>query len=408
MSHPDLGNALLRAAFVAPMDGPVIRDGAVACRAGVITHVGPAAAVILENRDLEVTDLGRSVLLPGLVNAHAHLELSDAPRPAGPMGFSQWVIMLLNAPPSGRSLNDIIRGAMEQAARFGVTTIGDIARDPVPVRSLCEAASGATRVVSFGEVRAMGARRGLLAERLETAAARWPGVAVGVSPHAPYSVEPAGYRRCLAVCRELDLPLTTHLAETAEEADFLRDHSGPLREIWTAIGGFDEEIPTFGGGPIRFAASLGLLEYAKTLLAHVNYCDDDELAILAAGEASVVFCPRTHAYFGHPPHRWREMLAAGINVAVGTDSLASSPTLDLLEDLRLLRRLGPEVPAEEVWRIGTARGAAALGLTDVGSLAVGKRADAVAFAVSSEDPLGEVLDDGGERRVWVGGEEVFP
>ena len=391
------------------MDGALIRDGAVACREGIITHVGPAAAVMAENRDLEPIDLGRSVLLPGLVNAHAHLELSDVPRPPGPIGFSQWVIALLAAPPSGRPLGDVIRGALEASAGFGVTTLGDVARDPVPVRSLCEAASGGPRVVSFGEVRAMGARRGLLAERLKTAAARWPAVEVGVSPHAPYSVEPAGYRRCLEVCRELDLPLMTHLAETAEEADFLRDHAGPLRSIWEAIGGFDEEVPTFDGGPIRFAASLGLLDYEKTLLAHVNYCDDAELGLLANGKASVVYCPRTHAYFGHPPHRWREMLAAGVNVAVGTDSLASSPTLDVLEDLRLLRRLAPEVPSVELWRMGTSRGAAALGLSDAGSLAVGSRADAVAFAVLSDDPLGEVLDVGGEeRRVWVGGEEVMP
>ena len=411
MSHPDLGNALLRAAFVAPMDGALIRDGAVACRAGVITRVGPAAAVISENRDLEPIDLGRSVLLPGLVNAHAHLELSDVPRPQGSIGFSQWVIALLSAPPSGRTVSDVIRGALEGSARFGVTTLGDVARDPVPVRSICEAASGGPgggpRVVSFGEVRAMGARRGLLAERLKTAAARWPAVEVGVSPHAPYSVEPAGYRRCLEVCRELDLPLMTHLAETAEEADFLRDHSGPLREIWNAVGGFDGQIPTFDGGPIRFAASLGLLDYEKTLLAHVNYCDDAELGLLANGKASVVYCPRTHAYFGHPPHRWREMLAAGVNVAVGTDSLASSPSLDLVEDLRRLRKIAPEVPPHELWAMATRRGGAALGLTDCGMLAVEKRADAVAFDVSSGDPLAEVLDGAGAgRRVWVGGEEV--
>lgn len=199
----------------------------------------------------------------------------------------------------------------------------------------------------------------------------------------------------------------THLAETAEEADFLRDHSGPLRSIWRAVGGFDEEVPTFDGGPIRFAASLGLLDYEKTLLAHVNYCDDAELAILAKGVASVVYCPRTHAYFGHPPHRWREMLAAGVNVAVGTDSLASSPSLDLMDDLRLLRKIAPEVPAADLWAMATRRGAAALGLTDCGTLTVGKRADAVAFDVSSGDPLAEALDgEAAGRRVWVGGQEI--
>ena len=399
---------LLRAAFVAPMDGPLIRNGAVAWSDGVILAVGPASNVMREHPGLTPTGLGDAVLLPGLVNAHAHLELSDAPRPAGPVEFAEWVVQLLSAPASGRTLEEVVPGALRDCARLGVTTVGDIAREPLRVRVLCEAASSGTRVVSFGEVRAMGQRRSLLEERLAAAIEPAAGVAVGVSPHAPYSVEPHGYRRCLEVCRSLDLPLMTHLAETAEEADFLREHAGPLRRIWDAVGGFDADVPTFDGGPIRFAASLGLLDYAKTLLAHVNYCDDAELAILAAGKASVVYCPRTHAYFGHPPHRWREMLAAGVNVAVGTDSLASSPTLDLLEDLRLLRRLAPEVPAVEVWHIGTSRGAAALGLGDVGTLRVGSRADCVAFPVASDDPLGEVLEgEVAERRVWIGGEEVY-
>ena len=398
---------LLRAPFVAPMDDsvrPLLRDAGVLVDAGVVKAIGPFAKVRAEHPHTPLSDLGDALLLPGLVNAHAHLELSDTPRPAGPIGFADWAVELISTPP-GRPVADVVRDALAASAQLGVTTVGDIARDPTAVRPAL--AAGRPRVVSFGEVRAMGGRRGLLDERL-AAARPCNGVDVGVSPHAPYSVEPAGYRRCLDVCRSLDLPLMTHLAETAEEADFLRDHSGPLRRIWDAVGGFDAAVPTFDGGPIRFAASLGLLDYAKTLLAHVNYCDDDELAILAAGKASVVYCPRTHAYFGHPPHRWREMLAAGVNVAVGTDSLASSPTLDLLEDLRLLRRLAPEMPAVELWRMGTSRGAAALGLGDVGTLAVGSRADAVAFAVASDDPLGEVLDgEGAERRVWIGGEEVY-
>ena len=404
---------LLRATYIAPMDDPeypLLRDAGVVFNGGIVTAVGPFAAVRQAHPDAAIENLGDALLLPGLVNAHAHLELSDVPRPAGPLGFADWAVKLISTPP-GRLVADVVRDALAASARFGVTTVGDITRDPTavrPYRSSSFSDRPRPRVVSFGEVRAMGERRMLLEGRLRAAAEPSPWVGVGVSPHAPYSVEPDGYRRCLEVCRSLDLPLMTHLAETAEEAAFLRDHAGPLRRIWDAVGGFDAGVPTFDGGPIRFAASLGLLDYARTLLAHVNYCDDDELAILAAGKASVVYCPRTHAYFGHPPHRWREMLAAGVNVAVGTDSLASSPTLDLLEDLRLLRRLAPEVPAVELWRIGTSRGGAALGLGDVGALRVGSRADCVAFPVASDDPLVEVLDgEGAGRRVWIGGEEVF-
>ena len=152
-------------------------------------------------------------------------------------------------------------------------------------------------------------------------------------------------------------------------------------------------IATFEGGPIRFAQSLGLLDYEPTLLAHVNYCDDAEMELLARGRASVVYCPRTHAYFGHPPHRWRAMLARGVNVAVGTDSTASSPDLNLVDDLRLLHRIAPEHPAEDLWRMATSRAAKALGCHDVGSLSPGGLADVVAFHAGSDDPLREILEE---------------
>jgi cytosine/adenosine deaminase-related metal-dependent hydrolase len=129
-----------------------------------------------------------------------------------------------------------------------------------------------------------------------------------------------------------------------------------------------------------------------TLLAHVNYCDDDELELLSGGQASVVYCPRTHAYFQHPPHRWREMLARGINVAVGTDSCASSPDLNLVDDLRLLRRLASDMPAKQLWELGTIRAARALGMEhEIGSLTPGKRADLVVFNVRGGDALEQIL-----------------
>ena len=203
---------------------------------------------------------------------------------------------------------------------------------------------------------------------------------------------------------ERGLPLATHLAETADEAPFLADHAGPFRDLWQVLDAWTPDVPRFAGGPIRLAHELGLLDYPRTLLAHVNHCDDAELALLAGGRASVAYCPRTHAYFGHGPHRWRDMLAAGVNVAVGTDSRASAPDLNLVDDLRLLRRLAPDVPAADLWAMATTRAAAAIGRPELGRLAVGSAADAVAFAVRSADPLGQVLDgDATAAAVWVAG-----
>ena len=183
------------------------------------------------------------------------------------------------------------------------------------------------------------------------------------------------------------MPIVTHLAESLDEAVFLEQHAGPFRQLWETLGRWDDAVPRFAGGPIRYAEHLGLLGY-PTLLAHVNYCDDAELAILAAGRASVVYCPRTHAYFRHAPHRWRDMLAAGINVAIGTDSTASSGDLNLLDDLRLLHRIAPEVPVDQLWEMATIRGAKALMWeNEIGSLEPGKSADMIAFDAISDDPL---------------------
>ena len=277
-----------------------------------------------------------------------------------------WVKHLL-----ARGIPDVEAGMAEglrQSFTFGVTTVGDITAFPRRSRALL---TGCPRVVSFGEVRAMAGRRHLLEERLRR---RWPGLARSAFRRTrAYSIEIEGYQRALEASREHNLPLTTHLAETPDEGEFLARHSGPLRELWEAIGGWDDQVPTFAGGPIRFAESVGLLSYPRSSLAHVNYCDDAELDLLAGGKASVIYCPRTHRYFNHPPHRWREMLARGINVAVGTDSCASSPDVNLVDDLRLLHQIAPDVSASRLWEMATIRSAKAIARDDrVGSLTIGK------------------------------------
>jgi len=175
--------------------------------------------------------------------------------------------------------------------------------------------------------------------------------------------------------------------------------------LWNTIGQWADGVETFPAGPIDFANEIGLLDYPATLLAHVNYCDDRELELLARGRASVVYCPRTHKFFNHPPHRWREMLSRGINVAVGTDSCASSPDLNIVDDLRLLREIAPEFPAEQLWQMATMRAAKAIQMDDVvGSLTPGKAADVVAFEAKTDDPLAEILEAARlPHQLWIGG-----
>ena len=295
--------------------------------------------------------------------------------------------------------------------RFGVTTVGDISRFSNLTRLILSSAP--IRSVSFGEVLAMAQRRKLLAERLDMAMDQSHASErsrVGISPHAPYSVEIDGYRRCVEAARQHGFPLTTHLAESSHEDEFLASHSGPFRDLWDRIGGWDDCVPRFEGGSVRFAEAVGLLD-GQALLAHVNYADDSEIDLLARKRASVVYCPRTHSYFGHPPHPWREMMARGINVAVGTDSTASSPDLNLVEDLRLLHRIAPHVPSVALWEMATIRAARSLGLENrAGRITPGVDADLAVFATRHDgDPLREILESNTTPiAVWAAGMRLYP
>ena len=394
-----MSTRIFEADWVFPVDSPPLRGGAVAVAAGRILALGPIADIRASHPSAHRIDLSGHTLLPGLVNAHTHLELSDCtPGQPPPDGFTGWLVRMLTRTRipddqlAQRSEHGVRQG-IAQCLRYGVTTVGDISRQCHVTRPILR--ESPLRGISYGEVMAMAQRRSLLQPRLDLAADRAcqsDRLGIGLTPHAPYSIEPDGYRASLQRAIADSLPLATHLAESEAEAEFLASHSGPLRDLWDAWLTWDAHVPRYAGGPIRYARDLGLLDY-PTLLAHVNYADDDELAILATGRASVVYCPRTHAFFGHPPHRFRDMLARGINVAIGTDSCASSPNLNLLDDMRLVHRLHPDFPMETLFFMATLNGAKALSLAhEVGSLAPGKAADIIAFPVTSDDPLRAILE----------------
>ena len=377
----------------------MLRDAGLLIDGNRVESLGDGKTLRHENPDATVHDLGDVLILPGLVNAHVHLELSNHKHGVAPASFIDWLMDLM-----GQSLDAAagVRAGVAECLQFGVTTVGDISRQCQITRPIL--AAGPLRVVSFGEVQAMAQRRTLLDERFAAAtdvSDENKLLRVGISPHAPYSIEPAGYRKCLEFARQTSRPIATHLAETPEEREFLANHTGAFARLWESLRAWDDQVPTFTGGPIRYAQWLGLLD-GPTLLAHVNECDDDELGILAAGKASVVYCPRTHAYFDRKPHRWREMMSAGIIVAVGTDSRASSPDLNLLDDLRFLHRGSPEAGADTLLAMGTRNAAHAIGMGGaVGELIPGAFADFGVWGV--RDFIGLLESEARPSAVWIGG-----
>jgi cytosine/adenosine deaminase-related metal-dependent hydrolase len=392
------------------MVDPPLRDGAVVIKGGRVLEVGPADKIRRRYPQNKMTPLAGQAILPGMINAHAHLELSHVEAEDLPHdSFVKWV----------RGLRAMLRSDVVDPARsalkgvwqsivYGVTHIGDISRSCRETRGLLR--HGPARITSFGEALGLAKLRPNFEESLPGAlddSFQNQRLRIGLSPHSPYTVDLAGYRQCLVLARKLCLPLATHLAEVPEEREFLMNQTGPLRKMWDKFGLWADPVETFKGSPIAMAKAIGLLDY-PTLLAHVNDCTEEELGWLKDGKASVVYCPRTHAYFNRPPHSWRRMMELGINVAVGTDSRASSPTLNLVDDLRLLHQQSPDVPVERIWHMATINGARALEC-DGGQIAYGEPADLVSFDIQSDDPLTEILENNLiPNGVWVGGKLILP
>ena len=389
---------ILRARYVQAGRGHTIENGAVRIENGRIAEIGPAPAVSGSPTD----DLGDSLLLPGFVNAHTHLELTHLAGRVPPGGdFLRWMGRLVKAMRvvgDEEGVRDAVQRGRTLSLQAGVTTVGDITRLPAMTRPVL--ADGPLRVLSFGEVIAVGALRHRLGDRLAAAtdsSARSAFLEVGISPHAPYTLEPEGLRACASRAEACGLRMSMHLAETPEEALFTTRLTGPVRSFFKRHGVWDRRVPCPHLPPVEYAATAGVLG-PETVLAHVNYVSDEEIDRIEASGAHVVYCPRTHDAFGHPPHPFRRMLDRGVNVCVGTDSLASNPSLSVLEELRFLRGRHPDMPAAVLIEMGTVRAARALGMDAqprrVGAIAPGFWADLTVIPLDPTgpaDPLDNIL-----------------
>jgi cytosine/adenosine deaminase-related metal-dependent hydrolase len=406
----EAATCVYRARWVVPVEGAPIREGALAVRGGRVVAVGPSGQVA----GGAVHDLGDGAIFPGFVNAHTHLELSRLRGRVAPGPLFEWFDRLLEAITAAGEAG-VCPGAVREGAALslasGVTCVGDISRTGLhaaalrdsPIRKVCffECISGA-RLPPFDAAsleEAIDAAGGLVEEgRLH----------VGVSPHSLYSVDRSDVAAIAALAVRRRLPLTLHFLETLEEQRWFHDSAGAPARLRSRLG--LSGVPAWRGGVVEVLEACGLLE-ARPLLAHVNYIDDAALARLGKRASGVVFCPRSHRFFGHSGHRWRDMLSLGFNVCLGTDSLASNTTLSILDELRFLAGEAGGAPPALLLEMATLRGAAALGLgAQVGSLRPGKHADFVAIgpgAAGAADPVDWLLHGSASAvGTWVGGRRV--
>lgn len=390
-----MSHTTCRARWIVPVDSPPIENGSIVFdrdRIVSVRRAGPA-----EKADV---DFGDAAVVPGFVNAHTHLELTRLHGRIPYRGsFLGWIADLVAGsrpvPPDFDRMA-AIRDGLRHSLAAGVTSVGDVG---LGVHALTAWREATPRIVGWLEVLGMGPRRlsphEQALDRLVAACESCPPtdrLTVGLSPHAPYSADTDVYERALEYAQASRRPICTHLAETREETQFLADGTGPFRGLLELWGLWDGSFTPPRCSPVTYAHRLGLLD-AGALLVHVNYASNDDLDLLARSRAHVAYCPRSHRFFDHPPHRWLDMLARGVNVCVGTDSLASNDSLSVLDELRFLHRRYPAIPANDLLRLGTVAGARALALDAIcGSLAENKAADFAVFPLTCPHPRSPVED----------------
>jgi cytosine/adenosine deaminase-related metal-dependent hydrolase len=367
---------------------------------------------------VQTQDLGESVLLPGLINAHCHLDYTGM---AGlllpPKQFTDWIksIVALKASWTIEDFAASWRRGAQMLLATGTTTVADI--EAVP--ELLPAAWGSTplRVISFRELISLRSREAAreLVERCVNDCLGLPGSEgrIGLSPHAPYTATSGLLEQAARAAQRRGWRLVTHVAESEEEFEMFRYGQGAMFD-W--LKGQRDMSDCGRGSPVEHLERCGYLD-SNVLAVHANHLDRRDASLLAANGVSVVHCPRSHDYFRHLKFPRQELEKAGVNMCLGTDSLASTrkesgraPKLSLWAEMQALARAAPGLSPERILKMATMNGARALGQAGtIGEISRGAAADLIALPMggASSDVFESVIHHAGEVTAsMIGGEWV--
>ena len=400
------------ASWVVPISEPPLKDGWVTVEGQQVVACGPRAQKDRVDPTSQEIDLGHVAVLPGLVNAHTHLELSYLRDriPAGG-GFVAWIRRLLAerrqlADSSAAEVVDAVHDAVAEATRSGTALVGDISNTLVTVAELRPTSLAA---LVFYELLGFKAANPVeLVDRARERLARVEPngrVRVSLAAHAPYSVAPSLFRQIrLRADQDLSQPYSVHLAESDEEVQFVRSGRGPWRELLEELGVWDPAWIAPGVSPVQYLADIGFLG-PRTLAVHAVQATTADLATLAACDTTLVTCPRSNARTGAGVPPIEAFYRSGTRVAVGTDSLASTPDLNLFSELAEMHALAPSVPARLLLESATRHGALALGFDEYGTIEPGRCARLIAVDIPrGTDDVEEYLMSGvqPEQVRWIG------
>ena len=380
-----------RVAWLLPISQPPIRDAWLRTDRGRIIAFGRSQPGDFTAAD-EI-DLGEVAVLPGLVNAHTHLELSWMRGRIPETGdFNEWIRTIIQLKNDAARHGDAVAAAIDEAIReargFGTALVGDVTNTLATSRPLQRHGMAA---VVFHEL--LGFRSEDATSLMQEATTRLesePGSDVvrhTLAPHAPYSVSPAlfGLIRA-ALQRDPFARSSVHLGESAAEIEFLKYGTGPCRAGLEQMGKWDPSWVFPQACPVEYLDRMGFLD-DRALVVHGVHFGAADLERLAAIGATLVTCPRGNMRTGAGVPPIEDFFASGVCVAVGTDSLASVPDLNLFSELEEMRRLAPALPARMLLESATINGARALGFeADFGTIDSGKRDALVAVQLDGYVP----------------------
>ncbi len=368
---------IVRARTVVTMNGAPIENGAVAIAGERITDVGSFADVKARNTGA-IVDLGEQALLPGLINAHCHLDYTCLRGKIAPQkSFTDW-IRAINAEKAELANEDYltsIKTGFAEMKRFGTTTIANLTAFP----ELIPRIQPSIRTFWFAEmidVRQPERAKEIVDRAVDSLRHIEHG---GLAPHAPYTASTSLYRYAEEVARQQNLLLTTHLAESAEEMQMFCDRGGSLKDFLADIGRSMSDLN--GVTPTKQLSEVCSFD-ERWLLVHLNElsASDFELLAVSSGRAQIVHCPCSHKYFGHARFPFEKLRKLGFNICLGTDSLASNSQLSLFAEMRALHESESAISQEDILKMVTVNSARALRVADkVGQIRPGLLADLIAI-----------------------------
>jgi aminodeoxyfutalosine deaminase len=393
---------IIRVRTVVTMDGAPIENGAVAVSGNRIADVGRFDDIKAHNAG-NIVDLGEQALLPGLINAHCHLDYTCLRgKILRQKSFTDW-IRAINAEKSDLSPGDFlasINDGFNEAKRFGTTTVANLTAFPELI-SKVQPPIRTCWFVELIDIRAPERANELVDSAIDSlGTARSSGAPWGLAPHALFTASKDLFRRCEEIAQDEHILLTTHLAESREEMEMFRHASGPLYEFIKSIGrpmedcGNETPMELFlcALSPRRTSSGRALPQW---IIAHLNELAETDFDLLERSNSKfhVVHCPESHNYFGHSPFAFDRLRSLGFNICLGTDSLASNESLSLFAEMRAFQKKFPSVSAEEIFQMVTVNPARALRRENaLGQIRPGFRADLIAIPCSpSTDVFEQIL-----------------